>query len=71
MSEKDNSFQIKKKGIKVRKEDKKRNCLEIEKKNCSWFDVGITACPPFRETKDYCTVHERLTIIIWELKEQQ
>jgi hypothetical protein len=32
MSGMDNSFQIKKKGRKVRKEDKKRNCIEIEKK---------------------------------------
>jgi hypothetical protein len=42
-----------------------------EKKICSWFDVSITACPPFRDTKDYCTVLERLTVIICELREQQ
>jgi hypothetical protein len=32
MSEMDNSFQIKRKRRKVRKEDKKRNCIEMEKR---------------------------------------
>lgn len=59
---------------KERKKNKNRGQkrkLYSDEKSCSWFDIGITACPLFGETKGYCTVLVCLAVIISELKEQQ